>query len=67
MPFISLRISRLELSKEQTEALIERTTVLMTDVMKKRPERVSVQISLEDPQMWAVGRVKASDMDGCAV
>ncbi|NIZ13796.1 tautomerase family protein [Phaeobacter sp. HF9A] len=67
MPFISLRISKSDISDTQRDALIDQITVLMTDVMKKRAERVSVQISLEDPHMWAVGRVKASDMQGCAV
>ncbi len=67
MPFISLRISKSEISDEQTAALIDQTTALMTDVMKKRAERVSVQISLEEPHLWAVGRVRTTAMQGCAV
>lgn len=67
MPFISIRISKTELPTEQTDALIEQVTVLMTDVMKKKPERVTVQISLEDPNLWAVGRKRMIKSDGCGV
>jgi len=67
MPFISIRVGKSELTETETTQLIERTTVLMTDVMKKKAERVSVQISHEDPSLWAVGRKRVADMDGCAV
>lgn len=67
MPFISIRIAKTALTAEQSGALIHQVTVLMADIMKKKPERVSVQISLEDPSLWAVGRVRISDLDGCGV
>lgn len=67
MPFISIRISKTELPLDQTDALIEQVTVLMTNVMKKKPERVTVQISLEDPNLWAVGRKRMTNSNGCGV
>lgn len=67
MPFVSIRIANTELTTNQTDALIEQVTALMTDVMKKKPERVTVQISLEDPNLWAVGRKRMTDSDGCGV
>ena len=67
MPFISMRIGRSEISQAETVELIEQTTALMTRVMKKKSERVSVQISLEAPHLWAVGRKKVAEMSGCAV
>jgi 4-oxalocrotonate tautomerase family enzyme len=67
MPFISIRVGKPELTDAQAAALIEQTTALMTDVMNKKAERVSVQISVEDPNLWAVGRKRVADIDGCAV
>ncbi|MEP3248391.1 MAG: tautomerase family protein [Sneathiella sp.] len=65
MPFISLRIAKSEISDDQAAALIEQTTTLMTDIMKKKAERVSIQIALEDPRFWSVGRNRLIHMDRC--
>lgn len=67
MPFISIRIAKTELSDHQSEQLIEQVTVLMANIMKKKAERVSVQISLENPKLWAVGLNRIAEMDGCGV
>lgn len=67
MPFISIRIAKTEISEAQRLQLIEKTTELMIYVMNKERERVSVQISLEDPNLWAFGARRVSDMEGCAV
>ncbi|MEM8776011.1 MAG: tautomerase family protein [Pseudomonadota bacterium] len=67
MPFVSLMIAKSDLPENQTKDLIEAITRLMTEVMNKRPERVTVQISTADPQKWAVGRKTVADMDRCAV
>lgn len=67
MPFISLRIAKNEISAAQTGELIENITTLMTNVMHKKRERISVQISLEDPKLWTVGGKPISEMHGCGV
>lgn len=67
MPFISIQIAKTELTEVQAADLIEQTTVIMADVMKKKTERVSVHISLEDPKLWAVGHKQITKMEGCAV
>lgn len=67
MPFISLRIAKKEISKSQIVELIENITTLITNVMNKKRERVSVQISCEDPDLWAVGGKLISETHGCGV
>lgn len=67
MPFISIRIAPGDISEEQAEKLIARTTTLMSDVMKKKAERTTVHIQPENPNLWAVGGKKIADQDGAAV
>ncbi len=39
----------------------------MAKVMKKKPEPVSVQITMENPKLWAAGRNRIVAMEDCGV
>lgn len=67
MPFINIRIAPGDISKEQAKELIERTTALMRDVMKKKPERTTIHIQPEDPALWSSGGKRIADQTGSAV
>lgn len=67
MPFINIRIAPGDISEEQADQLITRTTALMRDVMKKKAERTTVHIQPENPKRWAVGGRKIADQNGTAV
>lgn len=67
MPFISYRIGATDISQDQIDALIKQTSQLMTNVMNKKPERVTVQISLEAPTLWSAGGKLVSQIEGCSV
>lgn len=67
MPFINIRIAPGDISEDQADQLISRTTALMSDVMNKKAERTTVNIQPNDAGLWAVGGKRISDQNGTAV
>jgi len=67
MPFINIRTAPADISQAQARQLIDGTTRLMRDIMKKKPERTTVHIQPEDGALWAVGGKTMDDINGRAV
>ena len=67
MPFINIRTAPGNLSDAEATQLIDRTTALMRDIMKKKAERTTVFIEPADATLWAVGGTLISDRGGRAV
>lgn len=67
MPFINIRTAPNDITEDQANQLIKRTTDLMHDVMGKKRERTTVHIQPEDGHLWAVGGETMSAVKGRAV
>ena len=65
MPYVTIRVTGKPVSQAQSEALIERTTQVIQDVLDKDPEITWVVIEEVPAHHWGVGgRTYASRASG---
>lgn len=55
MPYVNIRITREEVSKEQKQQLIAGTTQLLADILGKNPATTFVIIEEVDTDNWGIG------------
>ncbi|MCU7914924.1 MAG: tautomerase family protein [Candidatus Thiodiazotropha sp. (ex Gloverina cf. vestifex)] len=62
MPYINIRLGT-TLNEAKRDQLYEKTTMLMSDIMRKRREVTVVHIQESDPQTWATNAVALTTED----
>jgi 4-oxalocrotonate tautomerase len=55
MPYINIKVTDENVTKEQKEALIKGTTQLLVDVLNKKPETTFVVIDEVNTDNWGIG------------
>ncbi|OMH38025.1 4-oxalocrotonate tautomerase family protein [Motiliproteus sp. MSK22-1] len=55
MPYVSIKVTDENVTKEQKEALINGTTQLLVDVLNKNPETTFVVIDEVNTDNWGIG------------
>jgi len=55
MPYINIKVTDENVTKEQKAALIEGATALVADVLNKNPATTVVVIDIVDTDNWGVG------------
>lgn len=55
MPYINIKVTDENVTKEQKEALIKGTTQLLVDVLNKKPETTFVLIDEVNTDNWGIG------------
>lgn len=55
MPYINVRITDEDVTKEQKQAIIKGCTQLMVDVLNKKPATTFVVIDEVDTDNWGIG------------
>ncbi len=61
MPYVNIRITDENVSREAKAALIERTTQMLVDVLGKNPETTVVVIDEVPTDNWGIGGELVSD------
>ena len=55
MPYINIKVTDENVTKEQKEALIKGTTQLLVNVLNKKPETTFVVIDEVNTDNWGIG------------
>lgn len=61
MPYVNIKITREEATKEQKALLIEGTTALLKEVLGKNPMTTFVLIEEVDTDNWGIAGVQVSE------
>ncbi len=62
MPYVNIKVTDEQVSKEQKLALIKGTTQLLVDILNKRPETTFVVIDEINMDNWGIGYEQVSDI-----
>ena len=62
MPYVNIKVTNEQVTREQKEALIKGTTQLLVDVLDKNPETTFVVIDEVDTDNWGIGYQTVSDL-----
>ena len=61
MPYVNIKITREEVTKEQKALLVEGATVLLKEVLGKKPTTTFVIIEEVDTDNWGIAGVQVSE------
>ena len=62
MPYVNIKVTNENVTKEQKHALIKGTTQLLVDVLNKKPETTFVVIDEVNTDNWGIGYEQVSDI-----
>ena len=61
MPYVNIKVTREDVTREQKEQLIQGATQLLVDVMGKNPSTTVVVIDEVDTDNWGIGGETITD------
>lgn len=62
MPYVNIKITDEEVTKEQKQALIKGTTQLLVDVLNKKPSTTFVVIDEVNTDNWGIGYDQVTEL-----
>ena len=62
MPYVNIKVTNEEVTKQQKQALVTGVTQLLSDVLNKAPQTTFVVIDEVDLDNWGIGHDLVSDL-----